>query len=42
MLFFPLLGFTILILVDIGGIFIQGVYLLISAEKALFQTTGRG
>lgn len=42
MLLFPLLAYLILIVVDIGGIYIVGVYALITAERLLLESTGRG
>ena len=42
MLLLPELAYLILIIVDIGGIYIIGVYALITAERLLLETTGRG
>jgi hypothetical protein len=42
MLLLPLLAYLILIVVDIGGIYILGVYALITAERLLLESTGRG
>jgi hypothetical protein len=42
MLLLPLLAYLILIIVDIGGIYILGVYALITAERLLLESTGRG
>jgi hypothetical protein len=36
------LAYLILIIVDIGGIYVLGVYALITAEKLLLETSGRG
>jgi hypothetical protein len=41
MLFLSELAYLILIVVDIGGIYIIGVYALITAERLLLETTGR-
>ena len=41
MLLFPPLSYAILILVDMGGIYGLGIYMLISAEKLLLETPGR-
>jgi hypothetical protein len=42
MLLLPELAYLILIITDIGGIYILGVYALITAERLLLETTGRG
>jgi hypothetical protein len=42
MLLLPLLAYLILIIVDIGGIYLLGVYALITAERLLLESTGRG
>ncbi|MFW9968119.1 MAG: hypothetical protein ACFFEA_13270 [Candidatus Thorarchaeota archaeon] len=42
MLLLPLLAYLILIVVDIGGIYLLGVYALITAERLLLESTGRG
>ncbi|NHJ14873.1 MAG: hypothetical protein EAX95_14425 [Candidatus Thorarchaeota archaeon] len=42
MLLLPELAYLILIIVDIGGIYIIGVYALITAERILLETTRRG
>ncbi|MFW9886368.1 MAG: hypothetical protein ACFFEX_18435, partial [Candidatus Thorarchaeota archaeon] len=42
MLLLQELAYLILIIVDIGGIYIIGVYALITAERLLLETTGRG
>ncbi|MHA2004459.1 MAG: hypothetical protein ACXABV_11345 [Candidatus Thorarchaeota archaeon] len=42
MLLLPELAYLILIIIDIGGIYIIGVYALITAERLLLETTGRG
>ncbi|MHA2004412.1 MAG: hypothetical protein ACXABV_19890 [Candidatus Thorarchaeota archaeon] len=42
MLLLPLLAYLILIVVDIGGIYILGVYALVTAERLLLESTGRG
>ena len=42
MLLLPELAYLILIIVDIGGIYIIGVYALITAERLLLETTRRG
>ncbi|MFX1368758.1 MAG: hypothetical protein ACFFAY_09190 [Promethearchaeota archaeon] len=36
------LAYLIIIVVDIGGIYILGVYALITAERLLLESTGRG
>ncbi|MHA1960461.1 MAG: hypothetical protein ACW99U_09530 [Candidatus Thorarchaeota archaeon] len=38
---FPLFAYVIIMIVDMGGIYFLGVYMLISAEKALLVGTGR-
>ena len=38
---FPGVAFYILILVDIGGIFFLGIYMLITAERLLLESVGR-
>ncbi len=38
---FPGIAFYILILVDIGGIFFLGIYMLITAERLLLESVGR-
>ena len=38
---FPEVMFTIMVIVDMGGIYIVGIYMLISAEKVLLTTPGR-
>ena len=35
------LGFLILILVDLGGIYVLGLYMLVSAERLLIESLGR-
>jgi hypothetical protein len=42
MLLLPLIAYLILIVVDIGGIYLLGVYALITAERLLLESTGRG
>jgi hypothetical protein len=42
MLLIPLLSYLILIVVDIGGMYLLGVYALITAERLLLESTGRG
>jgi hypothetical protein len=42
MLLVPELAYLLIIVVDIGGIFILGVYALVTAEQLLLETTGRG
>lgn len=42
MLLLPMLAYLILIIVDIGGIYLLGVYALITAERLLLESTGRG
>jgi len=41
MLLFPSIGYAVILLVDVGGIFVQGIYMLISAENLLLETKGR-
>ena len=38
---FPEVMFTIMVIVDMGGLYIVGIYMLISAEKVLLATSGR-
>ncbi len=38
----PILAFSILILVDIGGIYGLGIYMLVSAERLLLEVTRQG
>ncbi|MHA2313346.1 MAG: hypothetical protein ACXADF_17805 [Candidatus Thorarchaeota archaeon] len=42
MLLLPMLAYLILIVVDIGGIYLLGIYALITAEKLLLDSNGRG
>ena len=42
MVLLPDLAYMFLIVVDIGGIYILGVYALITAERLLLEGTGRG
>ncbi|MFX1265847.1 MAG: hypothetical protein ACFFH0_10745 [Promethearchaeota archaeon] len=42
MLLVPLLSYLILIVVDIGGMYLLGIYALITAERLLLESTGRG
>ena len=37
----PEMMFNIMILVDMGGIYVVGIYMLITAEKVLLETSGR-
>ncbi len=37
----PELAFSVMILVDIGGLYAQGIYILMTAERILVQTMGR-
>jgi hypothetical protein len=37
----PELMFTIMVIVDMGGIYVVGIYMLITAEKVLLETSGR-
>ena len=41
MILVPPIAFPIMILVDIGGIYGLGIYMLISAERLLLEVTGR-
>ena len=41
MLLIPLLSYLILIVVDIGGMYLLGIYALITAERLLLESTGR-
>jgi hypothetical protein len=38
---FPEMMFIIMIIVDMGGIYVVGIYMLITAEKVLLETSGR-
>lgn len=42
MAIFPVVAFSILILVDIGGIYGLGIYMLVSAERLLLEVTRQG
>ncbi|UCH04214.1 MAG: hypothetical protein JSW05_11655 [Candidatus Thorarchaeota archaeon] len=42
MLLLTQVAYLILIIVDIGGIYLLGVYALITAERLLLESTGRG
>jgi hypothetical protein len=41
MLLLPIIAYPTLILVDVGGIYMLGVYMLITAEKLLLESSGR-
>jgi hypothetical protein len=41
MLVFPLFSYLLIMIVDMGGIYFLGVYMLITAEKALLDRSGR-
>jgi hypothetical protein len=38
---FPEMMFIIMVIVDMGGMYIVGIYMLITAEKVLLETSGR-
>ena len=38
---FPEMMFNIMVIVDMGGIYVVGIYMLITAEKVLLETPGR-
>jgi hypothetical protein len=38
---FPVMMFNIMVIVDMGGLYVIGIYMLISAEKVLLETSGR-
>lgn len=42
MLVFPQIAFLVLIVVNMGGIYVIGIYMLISAEQLLLESKGQG
>ncbi len=42
MLMFLNIGYVLLIVVDMGGIYVIGIYMLITAERLLLQSKGQG
>jgi hypothetical protein len=42
MLMFPTAAYLFIILVDMGGIYVIGIYMLVTAEKLLLESKGQG
>jgi hypothetical protein len=42
MLMLPVISYIILIVVDMGGIYVIGIYMLITAERLLLESKGQG
>ncbi len=42
MLVFPTLAYLILVVVNMGGIYVIGIYMMISAERLLLESKGQG
>jgi hypothetical protein len=42
MLMFLEIGYVFLIVVDMGGIYVIGIYMLITAERLLLESKGQG
>jgi hypothetical protein len=42
MLFLPAISYIFLIVIDMGGIYIIGIYMLITAERLLLESKGQG
>ena len=42
MLMFPAVAYVFLIVVDMGGIYVIGIYMLVTAEQLLLQSKGQG
>jgi hypothetical protein len=42
MLILPLFAYVLLVVVDMGGIYVIGIYMLISAERLLLESKGQG
>jgi hypothetical protein len=42
MLLFPAAGYVFIIIADMGGIYVVGIYMLITAERLLLESKGQG
>jgi len=42
MMIFPSIAYIFLIVVDMGGIYVIGIYMLVTAEQLLLQSKGQG
>jgi hypothetical protein len=42
MLIFPIFAYVLLIVVDMGGVFVIGIYMLVTAERLLLESKGQG
>ncbi|MFW9793133.1 MAG: hypothetical protein ACFFEE_02430 [Candidatus Thorarchaeota archaeon] len=42
MLVFPIFAYVLLIVIDMGGVYVMGIYMLITAERLLLESKGQG
>ncbi|MFX1483995.1 MAG: hypothetical protein ACFFCP_12520 [Promethearchaeota archaeon] len=42
MLVFPVFAYVLLVVVDMGGIYVIGIYMLVTAEQLLLESEGKG
>ncbi|MDH4212944.1 MAG: hypothetical protein OEV85_03395 [Candidatus Thorarchaeota archaeon] len=42
MLMFPIFSYVLLVVVDMGGIYVIGIYMLVTAEQLLLESKGQG
>ncbi len=42
MLVFPIFAYVLLIVIDMGGVYVMGIYMLVTAERLLLESKGQG
>jgi hypothetical protein len=42
MLLFPIFAYVLLVVVDMGGVYVIGIYMLVTAEQLLLESKGQG
>jgi hypothetical protein len=42
MLIFPIFAYVMLVVVDMGGVYVIGIYMLVTAERLLLESKGQG